>query len=302
MAVTVPGVEWRPDPVSSRPIDPRWIILHTIVGTVPGAIGAKNYHIYVRRDGSAVQIQDLLLRGAASVDANPYSIAIAAEDMGSGFPAWSGSDVPAYTPAQVDTIVRIVAWTCRRLDIPAAAVRNSCPPARGGAWHRLGIDGNFPTWPSIYRGREGCQHWSTSRGKACPGDRRIEQINNVILPRVRALLAGVPTGEGFLMALSDAQQRQIYDQVVGNGGSTSLSGKLIRVAWHIMNGAGNSFIGQKGTGARSVAEAYDAASRRDYAEVLVDADELRKQLAPGGVLHGPFKALIREALDEAQGS
>lgn len=217
MAVIVPGAEWRPNPVSSRRINLVWAILHTIVGTVTGALSGRHYHIYVRADGSFVQIQDLLLRSAASVEANPYSIAIVAEDMGRAFPSWSGSNVPPYTSAQVDTIVRILVWICRRFGLPAEAVRDSClSGTRGVAWHRLGISGNFPSWPSIFRGRRaGCQSWSHSFGKVCPGDARIRQINNVIIPRVRALLAGTPTPtptptpEDWFDMASEAQLREI---------------------------------------------------------------------------------------------
>lgn len=192
MAVTVPGAELQlANPVSTRRISPLvWIILHTIVGTVNGSLSGRHYHIYVRADGSFVQRQDLLLRSAASVEANPYSIAITAEDKGPAFPSWSGNDVPAYTAAQVDTIVRVLAWICKRFGIPPEAVRDSClGNGPGSAWHRLGINGNFPLWPSIFRGRvAGCQLWSSSFGKGCPGNERIKQINNVIIPRVIAIL------------------------------------------------------------------------------------------------------------------
>jgi N-acetylmuramoyl-L-alanine amidase len=185
MAVIVPGAEWRPNPVSSRAVLPRWIYLHTIVGTVSGALGGRHYHIYVRADGSFVQIQDLRLRSAASVEMNPYSIAIVAEDKGPAFPPWTGSSVPPYTPQQVATLILVISWICHRFGIPTSAARTSCLNSpHGVAWHRLGIDGNFPNqWP--YWGRQpGCLETSLSEGKPCPGNARITQIINDIVPRL----------------------------------------------------------------------------------------------------------------------
>ena len=189
MTVIVPGAEWRPV-VPLKPItDLRWIILHTVVGTVAGSLGGADYHLYVRANGSFVQVHDLDRRSAASVQANPYSIAVVAEDKGPAFPAWTGSNVPAYTAAQVDTLIWILTFVCTRYGLPANALQTSClDQGQGIGWHRLGIDGSYPnTWP-LWGRRPGCQSWSLSTGKACPGDRRIRQIVDVIIPAVAAAL------------------------------------------------------------------------------------------------------------------
>ena len=146
MAVTVPGAEYMlANPVSTRPVLPSWCCCHTIVGTVNSAISGRHYHLYVRGHGSFIQRQDLALRSAASVETNPYSIAIVAEDKGPHFAPWSGSDVPPYTPQQVASLKLIISWICHRFGIPKTAARTVVPRRpHGVAWHRLGIDGDFP--------------------------------------------------------------------------------------------------------------------------------------------------------------
>ena len=63
-------------------------------------------------------------------------------------------------------------------DIPCRAVLDSKPGRRGVGHHRLGID--------PWRVSAG-ELWSTARGKACPGDRRIAQLPDVIAAAQRLL-------------------------------------------------------------------------------------------------------------------
>ncbi|MEP6528168.1 MAG: hypothetical protein ABJA86_13515, partial [Nocardioidaceae bacterium] len=100
----------------------------------------------------------------------------------------TGSNVPAWTKAQLDAIARIVAWAAKTHDFPVRAMENSKSAQRGVGWHRLGIDSSPPYQPG-YRVRGG-EHWSTSVGKVCPGDRRIAQVKSEIIPRAQAILRG----------------------------------------------------------------------------------------------------------------
>jgi N-acetylmuramoyl-L-alanine amidase len=226
VAVTVPGAELiLGNPISTRPIVRlKWILCHTIVGTVAGALSGRHYHIYVRGDGSFIQRQDLLLRSAASVEANPYSIAIVCEDKGPHFSPWSGSNVPPYTPQQVATLTVVMGWICRRFGLPTSAIRTTClNDANGIGWHRLGIDGDFPNvWPYWGR-RPGCLETSLSTGKPCPGNARITQIVNDIVPR---LGGQPPSGEWDEMATQEEVQAavdNVFDaqmsEIAGIGGT-----------------------------------------------------------------------------------
>lgn len=299
MAIVAPMAEYRQLAGKSRtPLVHDIICVHTMVGTLEGSIswssraGGSYWHFGLGGNGRLVQCQDLQFKSAANLNGNWHVIPIETADTKEGiFPSWSGSNVPAWTPAQLDKLVDLIAWLCRRFNIPPVLIPDTRKGRRGIAHHRQGID----PWRV-----SGGELWSKAYGKVCPGDRRIHQLVNIVIPRVQARLgagpAPIPKEEGFLMALSDAQQKQIYQQVVGNGDSTSLNGKLRRVAGYIMTGKTNVFMTPRMEGAVSVREAYEAASRRDPAEILVDADQFRKQIEPGGHLHDAFVDLIREAL------
>ena len=101
-----------------------------------------------------------------------------------------------WTPKQLDAIVAVTTWACRRYDIPPVLIPDSKPGRRGIGYHRLGCDPvRLP----------GCDKWSNSVGKVCPGNRRIGQLTNNVVPRVARLVGG-----SFLMALSDQQQEWLY--------------------------------------------------------------------------------------------
>jgi hypothetical protein len=63
---------------------------------------------------------------------------------------------------------------------------DSRPGSRGIAYHRQGCDGDFE--PFDFGGRVvGGELWTISYGKVCPGDNRIHQLINLIIPRARVL-------------------------------------------------------------------------------------------------------------------
>lgn len=208
MAVLASGVSYRQlSGKSTVPLQPRVITLHTMAGTLAGTeawfsgTGRAYSHFGVGGGGEIRQWQDLRYRAASDLYGNPYSISIETEDRGPAFPAWSGSDVPAWTPAQVDALVVLLAWLCARFGLPTSAIRSSCTHERGVGWHRVGID----PWrdPS-------CPRWSSTRGKVCPGDRRIAQIHNQVLPRLGAGSAPVQEDDMF----SDDDRELLREAVI----------------------------------------------------------------------------------------
>lgn len=190
-ALLVPGIQHRLlSGKSTTPLDPRFIVVHTMVGYMAGTealftpSGRPYSHFGAGGSGEIRQWQDLRYRAASDRDGNPYSISIECEDHGPPFPAWSRSDVPRFTDAQADSLVVLLSWLCHRFGLPKKAIGTSCPSERGIGWHRLGIDPwRYPT----------CLKWSSSRGKACPGDNRIAQLRNDIIPRVSAPEDDMPT-------------------------------------------------------------------------------------------------------------
>lgn len=167
---------------STTLLAPRIINIHTMVGTLHGVenyfakAGNPYSHFGTGHDGEVRQWQDLRYRAASDLNGNPYCISIENADKGPGFPAWSGTDVPRFTDKQADALVMLLSWLCHRFGLPREAITTSCPHERGIGYHRLGVD--------PYR-HTGCGHlWSSARGKACPGDRRIHQLLTEIIPRV----------------------------------------------------------------------------------------------------------------------
>lgn len=210
MAV-MPGADFLNAATSSLMTRYDIVCLHTIVGYAP----AHAAHFSTKANGYVYQSRDTKYRSAANLNGNYRVLAIENEDHGSAFGSWNTSDghaVPAFTAAQCESIAKILVWCHQTHGIPLVLAPDSKPGSRGIAYHRQGVDGNFGSFQ--YPGRvAGGEVWSTSAGKVCPGDRRIAQLINTILPRARQL-AGVNTG-GFLMALSDAQQTWLYN-AVGN--------------------------------------------------------------------------------------
>jgi hypothetical protein len=191
------GVDYRPINYSGVPKmrsgGPNVVIVHTIVGNDP----ASAAHFSTRGDGYITQSRDTAYQSAASYQGNPRSIAIENDDHGSEFGNWNVNDghaVPAFTNAQCESIARICAWAHAVHDIPLQLAADSKTVSAGIAYHRQGIDGNWSGY--AYGGRvSGGELWSTSKGKVCPGDRRINQLINAIIPRAR-VLAGLEEDMG----------------------------------------------------------------------------------------------------------
>ena len=206
----MPGARWQGEH-GSRPMDRYDIVcVHTIVGRAP----AHAAHFSTHGNGTIDQSRDTRFRSAANLNGNPRVIAIENEDHGPDFPAWSGSDVPPLTDAQVDACARILAWAHATHGVPLQLCPDSRPGSRGHAYHRQGIDGNFG--PYRFGGRvSGGELWTEHFGKVCPGDARIAQLPE-ILERAKALVYGeddemanvkvsVPDGRGGTRTLDASE-------------------------------------------------------------------------------------------------
>lgn len=186
---------WRPlaGDWDSQPRQTRYdlFMLHTMVGSLWGTdgyfrrdgFGGNESHFGVGYDGETLQWQDTAYQAQATGAANSRAVSVETADYGPGFDKWNLNDpgqVPRWTDAQVEELARLAAWAHREHGIPLVAVPDSLPGRRGVAYHRLGID----PWRV-----PGGEVWSSSRGKVCPGARRIAQVPAVIA-RARQLAAG----------------------------------------------------------------------------------------------------------------
>lgn len=217
MAKRYPGASYQPlgRQTESRMTSHDIICIHTMVGTLSGTdsmfeqdgYGGTESHFGTGGDGACIQWQDLAYSADANLDGGHRVISIENADIGAPFPRWTGSNVPRFSAPQAERLVDLLAWLCskeahaacpptwkcHKVGIPARFVEDSKPGRRGIAVHRQGIDGNFPTDGPL-RGRvPGGERWSTSTGKACPGDRRILQTASEIIPALqKRLIAGEP--------------------------------------------------------------------------------------------------------------
>jgi peptidoglycan hydrolase-like protein with peptidoglycan-binding domain len=183
---------------------------HTMVGSLAGTrsmflrngYGGTESHFGTGAAGELEQWQDVAFTADANLDGNGYVISVENADFGAGFPKWNtndGSAVPAFTDAQIATLIRLgVAaalpgdkpgslhadcprdWACYRDGIPPRLIPDTKRGRRGFAYHAQGVPGNELV--------SGGVAWSSARGKVCPGRRRIEQIKSVILPGIVAAL------------------------------------------------------------------------------------------------------------------
>lgn len=190
----MPGTRWLGEHGSSLMTRYDIVCIHTIVGFAP----AHAAHFSVHSDGTIDQSRDTRYKSAANLDGNPRIIAIENEDHGSPFPPWSGSDVPALTLAQVQANAAILRWAHETHGVPLQLCPDSRPTSRGLAYHRQGIDGNFTTYPGRVAGGE---VWSSSRGKVCPGDRRISQRGEILRLAIAMGDEDMPTPAEFAEAV-----------------------------------------------------------------------------------------------------
>lgn len=176
------------------------ICLHTMAGSFEGTeamfekegFTGTDSHFGLRADGYLEQWQDLMYQVDANLDGNSYCISFECEDRTPPFPYWTDSDVPAFTVEQMDKLVYALDilcskefhqscpsdWACHSSGIPRVLIPDSKRTRRGIGYHRLGIN----PWRV-----SGGVLWSNANGKICPGDRRIQQIKENIVPRVAAM-------------------------------------------------------------------------------------------------------------------
>lgn len=199
MAVVYPDARWKPlgaqteEPLTSHAI----ICVHTMVGYLsstdpffryyngPGYDGVESHFgvggkwgpdLGANLDGAVWQWQDLDYRADANLEGNWHVISIETADNAPATP----DNIEAWTPAQLDALVELIVWLCRRYDIPPTLIPDTQPERRGLAYHAQGAAEHVAG-----------EWWSNSHTKPCPAARRIAQFKTIIIPRVTARLAGV---------------------------------------------------------------------------------------------------------------
>lgn len=141
------------------PIVPRIIVVHTMAGTIESA---ENHfrdgsgieaHFGVAMDGRVWQWRETGVQADAQAAGNNYCISIETEDEGDPSRPW--------TPEQLLALDVLITWLGQVHSIPMRLV--SATAERGIGYHR-----QFPEWnPHVH---------------SCPGDVRLGQLVNVLIP------------------------------------------------------------------------------------------------------------------------
>ncbi len=249
MAIKCPFAQWRPlsdQQTESRMTSHDIVCIHTMVGYLrstdtmfgKNGYGGTESHFGIGGiwgsdrndpplDGHLMQWQDLAFQADANLDGNPRTISIETADNAPK----NAADIARWTPAQVETIVRLIrwlcstkahaacppSWKCHNEGIPMTLIPDTKPGRRGLALHRQGCKHSNGYGVKGVAGVqflvEGGEKWSSSTGKECPCDERVEQFVNEIIPALNVVTPApdnsTTEGEETAMALSDDAVKQI---------------------------------------------------------------------------------------------
>lgn len=124
-------------------------------------------------DGAVYQWMYIQDRADANSDANGYATSIETADGG------GNRYLERWSVRQAESIAQVQAAWCIRFNRPPVLVDRAHSSQRGLAYHRQGID----PWRMA-----GDDRWSPDRGKVCPGEPRINQYINNVIPRVKEIV------------------------------------------------------------------------------------------------------------------
>ena len=176
--------------VSDINIKPTMMTIHTAVSSSQALYdngfgpGGTHSHFYNPETGRLKQYQEITKKSFADLDGNDFCVSVEHWD---GYPNnapgfWeNGSDVPPLTESQIENDAILFAHLVINYDVPN---RIATPDNLTGlGWHRLGIRGNFPEYNpkdmKTWTGKQSGVSFSRSFGKVCPGDRRIDQVEEI---------------------------------------------------------------------------------------------------------------------------
>jgi hypothetical protein len=156
-------------------------------------------HFGLGYDGRLGQYIGTQTRADANAQANARAISLES--------AANTSNSDPWTDAQINMLVRVMDWAADEHGIPRRKCRSWTDPGFG--YHKM-----FPEW--------------SVGGTACPGPKRTEQFNEIVLPRV---IAGDGGGDEDV-ALTDADVARVATAVVNKliaGGGVLEGGDIERI-------------------------------------------------------------------------
>jgi hypothetical protein len=187
------------------------LCFHTMVGSLAGTssmfhangYGGTESHFGVgeSKTQGVKQWQDVTYEADANLEGHARVVSIETADYGGIFGKWNTNDaskIPAWTADQLDMLVNITVWFCKKSThancpstwkchqsgVPCVLIPDTKPSRRGIGFHRQGCEPNVV---------DGGEKWSLAYGKVCPGSKREAQLKTIIIPRAQKILAGVTT-------------------------------------------------------------------------------------------------------------
>jgi hypothetical protein len=201
--------------------------------------GGTESHFGVGENGETEQWQDLKYSADANLDGWYRVVSIETADYGGVFGKWdtkNAANVPAWTDAQIERLVAMMVWFCRKethancpttwechkSGVPCVVIPDSKPGRRGIGYHKQGCD--------PYRVAGG-EKWSSAYGKECPSDKRINQLRTIVVPRAQKILAATG-GTGEELDMDEARFNQLLDAGLVKYGLRLYSPGGTEGAWH----------------------------------------------------------------------
>jgi hypothetical protein len=242
MVLRYPGATW--DPLGTQ-TEPRMtahdiLCFHTMVGSLAGTSSMFHANGYGGTESTfgvgeskaqgVKQWQDAMYQADANYEGNPRVTSIETADYGGVFGKWNTNDasqVPAWTADQLDMLVGIAVWYCKKsthancpstwkchqVGVPCVMIPDTKPGRRGMAYHRQGCR------PNVVAGGE---VWSTSYGKICPAARREAQLKTIVIPRAAKILLGssLPITPPPVVTPPPVEEWDDYDMFITRYGSS----------------------------------------------------------------------------------
>lgn len=172
-------------------------IVHTMVGylngtdayfrrgdiTLESTLGIGGKYDGDELDGAVYQWMRSYDQADANYNARPYAFSIETSDGG------GNRYLESWSARQAESLSQCLAAWCYYYDKPAKLVSRSHSSVPGIGHHRIG---------TVPYPRPGDDYWSPpSEGpRACPGQTRIDQLTNEVIPRVAQIVGSVKNGPG----------------------------------------------------------------------------------------------------------
>lgn len=200
-------------------------------------------------DGKIWQWQDRNHEADANLEGSDHVISIETADN-------AKEPIEPWTPKQLDALVRLIAWECShiahrdcpsswacrkgttwrgvKVAIPPTLIADTKPGRRGIGYHRQGCP------PSKWTAGEpgwlvpGGEKWSTSTGKDCPKQVRVDQLIKAVIPRVQIALLGEEDDVPQYMDWTQANKEALCQDIVAallRGDPGKAGGALLGELW-----------------------------------------------------------------------